>query len=287
MPPRWQSMTSHRANHVFHVRSAARAHEAQPRHRSVSRLASPQESDKERRSLTPAPFEKCHASTGNHYHLALPSGISLNRRRQRCQNIRRDNIVCLLGDGLQVGVAIRSGIEPTSGCHLTSVSAPEAKVARRSGECSDSCKSKPGGMVNVGNTTWLDEPSDLLQGGAPDHHGGCNNEVEVDQGGKDGSNWIVSRDPSARRVPEATVDTALFVHESCGAVSEHHRGVIEQRKFVFKLCGRPRVVAFEDRYKWAPCPLERRRVRPANASDPFMLLAKDDDSWVTKRLSNI
>ena len=46
-------------------------------------------------------------------------------------------------------------------------------------------------MIDVGNAAGLDKPADLLQGTATNHHRGCNNEIDVDQGGKDGPDWIV------------------------------------------------------------------------------------------------
>src|ERR1035437_8486580 len=96
------------------------------------------------------------------------------------QRFRTDNVACLVGHDLEVGGAVRSRIKPAPSCNLSCVPTPETKVARRPCKFSNGCQSKPGWMVNIGNTIWLEKPTNLLQSGATNHHRYCNNEVNVD-----------------------------------------------------------------------------------------------------------
>jgi len=141
MSTRWQRIASQRADHVLHVRSAARAQEAQCSHRTVSWTASSQERLEDCCSLSPATFEECDAPTRDHYFFALSRWILADQHRQLCQHLISNNTTCLCGDGLQVGSSIRSGVEPRPGCHLAWVAAQKSRSTDRAalrGTCSRS-----------------------------------------------------------------------------------------------------------------------------------------------------
>jgi hypothetical protein len=137
-------------------------------------------------------------------------------------------------------------------------------------------------MVNVRNPTGLDEPADPLQRGAPNYHGGRDDEIDLNQGGEDAADWTVSSDCSAWRVPMTSVNASPLIHESRRTVGKDDLRVIEQGNLVLELCRRPSVITFEYGDQGAGRSSHRRHIGSSEPSNSFVFPTKDNNPRVVE-----
>ncbi len=93
-------MATLRADQLLHVDSAARAKEANRRHRSGAQLTCKQELREDCRRLSPLPAKKRHAPARDQCLFALSRFICADRHRQVRQHILGDHLASLHGNGL-------------------------------------------------------------------------------------------------------------------------------------------------------------------------------------------
>ncbi len=172
-------MSAYGADQPLHVSSTASAQKTHSGHYAGSRLTCSHEVPEDRDCFPPLTVQKGYASLRNRCLLALPGQVASARSRQGCLYLGWHYVANLLSESPQVRCTVRICFEPASGRHLATVSAPVPKHEWRPREPSHGGQSQPCGVVDVGESAWLEKTAYAVKGSAPDHHGHCNDEVNI------------------------------------------------------------------------------------------------------------